>query len=76
MKKILFLILFLPILILLLKFGTVSPCGILRAEVRQEATSAGGFGGFLASALPDAVIDELLAAQYGALSPGRCIELA
>jgi len=46
-------------------FGTVSPCGALRASVRQQDG--------LAAVLPDSVIDLYLAAQYGALSPGRCL---
>jgi hypothetical protein len=63
------------LLILLLKFGTIDPCGILRAQIRQEAARQGGFG-VVASALPDSVIDGIIAAQYGPLSPGRCIVLA
>jgi len=63
------------LLIVALKFGTVSPCGILRAQVRQEAARQGGMG-LLVSALPDSVLDALLASQFGSLSPGRCIALA
>jgi hypothetical protein len=62
-------------LIVMLKFGTIDPCGIVRAQVRQEAAREGGFGA-VASALPDGVIDSIIAAQYGPLSPGRCIALA
>jgi hypothetical protein len=64
------------ILIVLLKFGTIDPCGILRAQIRQEAAREGGLGGFLGSAMPDGVLDGLIAAQYNPLSPGRCITLA
>lgn len=64
------------IVVALLKFGTIDPCGIVRAEVRQEAEREGGFGGAVAAALPDGVIDSIIAAQYGPLSPGRCIVLA
>jgi hypothetical protein len=46
-------------------YGTVSPCGVLRETVRQRDG--------LAAVLPDSVIDLAMAAQYGALSPGRCI---
>jgi len=60
---------------LLLKFGTLAPCGIVRAEVRQAAAREGGFG-VVAGVLPDAVIDSIVAAQYGPLSPPRCIVLA
>lgn len=63
------------IVVVLLKFGTIDPCGIVRAEVRQEAERKGGFGA-LAAALPDGVIDSIIAAQYGPLSPGRCIAIA
>jgi hypothetical protein len=48
-----------------LYFGTLSPCGVLRERVRQADA--------FAAVLPDSVIDVALAAQYGALSPGRCI---
>jgi hypothetical protein len=60
----------------MLKFGTIDPCGILRAQIRQEAGREGGFGGVVASTLPDVVIDGIIAAQYGPLSPVRCIALA
>jgi hypothetical protein len=63
------------LLVVLLKFGTIDPCGILRAQIRQDAAREGGFG-VVASALPDSVIDGIMAVQYGPLSPGRCIALA
>jgi hypothetical protein len=63
------------LLIVALKFGTIDPCGILRAQIRQEAAHKGGFG-IVASALPDGVIDAMIATQYGPLSPGRCIAVA
>lgn len=63
------------LLIVLFQFGTLDPCGIVRAQVRQQAARAGEFGA-LASMLPDGVIDGMLIAQYGPLSPGRCISLA
>jgi hypothetical protein len=61
--------------VLALKFGTVTPCGILRAEIRQEAAREGGFS-LVVSALPDSAIDAILAAQFGPMSPGRCIQVA
>jgi hypothetical protein len=64
------------LLIVFLKFGTIDPCGILRVEVRQEAAREDSFGGVIASALPDSIIDGIIAIQYGPLSPGRCIALA
>jgi hypothetical protein len=76
MKKLLLIIPGVVLLAVLLQYGTLDPCGIVRAKIRQEAAREGGFGGFLASALPDAVINGLLEAQYGPLSPGRCIGLA
>jgi hypothetical protein len=53
--------------LLLLRFGTISPCGILRGSVRQHDE--------LAAVLPDGLIDVGIIAQYGALSPGRCLAL-
>jgi hypothetical protein len=62
--------------VLYLDYGTVAPCGILRERFRQQAVREGGsLGGFVATALPDNVLDGLIAAQYGALSPGHCINL-
>lgn len=63
------------LLVLELQFGTVAPCGILRAELRQEAAREGGFA-LVAAALPDSAINALLAAQFGPMSPGRCLQLA
>lgn len=63
------------VLIIVLKFGTIDPCGVMRAQIRQEAARQGGFGA-VAAALPDGVIDGIIADQYGPLSPGRCIVLA
>jgi hypothetical protein len=58
------------------QYGTVEPCGILRERVRQQAVREGGrLGAFVVTAMPDNVLDGLLAAQYGPLSPGRCINL-
>jgi hypothetical protein len=48
-------------------FGTLSPCGMLRAHVRQRDG--------LAAVLPDSIVDAFLAAQYGALTPSRCIAI-
>jgi hypothetical protein len=76
MKNLLFIIPGVVLLVILLKFGTVSPCGIMREQIRQEAAREGEFGSFLAAAMPDAAIDGILIAQYGSLSPGRCIVLA
>jgi hypothetical protein len=57
-------------------YGTLDPCGILRERVRHQAAhEGGGFGSFLATALPDNVVDGIIAAQHGPLSPGRCISL-
>src|SRR5713101_3883069 len=46
-------------------FGTLSPCGVLRETVRQRDG--------LAAVLPDSIVDLAISAQYGALSPGRCM---
>jgi hypothetical protein len=50
-----------------LSFGTLSPCGILRENVRKHDG--------LAAVLPDGLVDAALAAQYGELSPGRCVSI-
>ncbi len=47
--------------------GTLSPCSMLRETVRQRDG--------LAAILPDSLVDMDIAAQYGPLSPGRCVEL-
>lgn len=62
--------------VLYLRYGTVQPCGILRERFRQQMVREGGqLGGFVATAIPDNVLDGLLASQYGALTPGHCINL-
>jgi hypothetical protein len=61
--------------IVLLKFGTLSPCGIVRYEIRQEALRQGGFGAAIAAVLPDAALDAIVATKYGSLTPGRCISI-
>jgi uncharacterized membrane protein len=45
--------------------GTFSPCVVLRETARR----ANG----LAALLPDDILDQVIEAQYGALSPGRCV---
>jgi hypothetical protein len=63
-------------IVIYLDYGTVAPCGILRERIRQQVVSEGGqLGGFVATAMPDNVLDGLIAAQYGALSPRHCISL-
>jgi hypothetical protein len=61
--------------LLLFQYGTLSPCGMLRVEARQQAARDGGGAALLTSALSDSVIDTLLAARYGPLTPGRCLGL-
>ncbi len=57
-----------------LRFGTTSPCGVLRAEVREEASREHGLDAVLATLLPNSVIDAMVASYYGGdLTPGRCI---
>ena len=59
-----------------LEFGTLSPCGIVRAEVRSSGKKEGGFGGLLAAGLPDSAVDAVIESYYGPLTPGRCIAIA
>ncbi len=62
--------------VLYFNYGTVSPCGILRERIRQQAVREGGqLGSFIVTAIPDNILDGLIAAQYGPLSPGRCVSL-
>lgn len=55
------------ILVVYLSFGTLSPCGVLRENVRKHDG--------MAAILPDGLVDAFLADRYGALSPGRCISI-
>lgn len=61
--------------LLLLQYGTLSPCAILRVQARQQAAHDGGGAAMLTAALSDSVIDTLLDARYGPLTPGRCLGL-
>jgi hypothetical protein len=55
------------------RYGTVAPCGILRERQREQTAAQRGLSAALASALPDQAVDALLAAQYGPLTPQRCV---
>lgn len=59
----------------LFRYGTIAPCGVLRVVAREQAVRDGGAQGFLSAALSDSVIDTLLEARYGPLTPGRCLGL-
>jgi hypothetical protein len=48
-------------------YGTLSPCGVLREKYRHRDN--------LTAVLPDSVVDLAITAQYGALTPRRCIEV-
>jgi hypothetical protein len=50
-----------------LDYGTLSPCGALRETVRKQDG--------LARILPDSVVDAVIEAHSGPLSPGRCLAL-
>ena len=58
---------------LFFRYGTLSPCGILRVEIREHAARQGGADAFLVNAMSDNLLDTALAAQYGPLTPGRCL---
>lgn len=60
---------------ILFRYGTISPCGVLRVQVREQAAREGGAQGFLTSAVSDTLLDTLLAARYGPLTPGRCLAM-
>ena len=59
-----------------LRHGTVSPCGIVRVQVREAGQREGGPGGALAGVVPDGIIDSFIRTKYGDLSLDRCIALA
>ena len=59
----------------LLKFGTLEPCGILRAQLREEAARDRSLGAAFAAILPDAALDALIQATYGPLTRSRCLTL-
>jgi hypothetical protein len=61
--------------VVLLRFGTLNPCGILRVQVREEGTREGTFAAGLATILPDVALDAMMQAAYGPLTPGRCLGL-
>ena len=61
--------------VVLVRYGTLDPCGILRVQMREEASRHGGADAFLANAIPDGLIDAMIAAQYGPLNPGRCLSI-
>lgn len=66
----------LPSLIIIYNYGTLNPCGIVRAQIRQEAARSGGFGGVVVSILSDTIIDGIVTDIIGPLSPGRCLAVA
>ncbi|MBM3548899.1 MAG: hypothetical protein FJX54_18305 [Alphaproteobacteria bacterium] len=47
------------------RYGTLSPCGMLRMQVRLNNN--------LSAMVPDALIDLALGAKLGALTPEKCI---
>ena len=58
---------------LLFRYGTLAPCGILRVEIRENAARQGGADAFIVNAMSDDLLNTALAAQYGPLTPGRCL---
>lgn len=55
------------------KYGTVNPCGILRAKLRNEMTNEGPLGKTISALMPDSAMDVLLEAKYGKLTPATCL---
>lgn len=55
--------------------GTLSPCGILKSQLQQQARENGSVFGALFSIVPDSVADTLLEGVYGTLTPSKCIGL-
>lgn len=56
-------------------YGTIEPCGVMRAKIRAQTIHDGGnFGGLLNSVLSDGVIDAAMSAQYNKpVTPGFCL---
>jgi hypothetical protein len=65
--KILGVIALVPLAIVFMQFGTISPCGMLRENIKQHDK--------LAAHLPDGLIEAGMSMQYGNLSPSRCLAL-
>ena len=59
-------------------YGTIEPCGVMREQIRRDAARHGGdFGGFVASVMPDSVINSMVAAQYDRpVTPYLCLKIA
>jgi hypothetical protein len=60
---------------ILLRYGTLDPCGMLRVQVREQRAREGQLAGSLAAILPDAALDAVIQAAYGPLTPGQCLGL-
>jgi hypothetical protein len=60
---------------ILLKYGTVSPCGILREQIRQEGMQQPNLAGALAVLAPDDALNAMITAAYGPPTPARCLTL-
>jgi len=58
-----------------LRYGTLQPCGILRVQMREQAARGGGPDAFLVTAMPDSLLDAMIAAQYGPLTPATCLSM-
>lgn len=52
--------------------GTLDPCGMIRSRIREDARRAGAIE-VLTTMLPDSVIDAVVEAKFGQMTPGRCI---
>jgi hypothetical protein len=60
------------------KYGTVEPCGVLREQLRRQATAQGGsLGGLLASVTPDSVINAMIQTQHDnrPVTPALCVQI-
>ncbi len=58
-----------------LNYGTIEPCGVLRAKMRhQTARDGGNFGGMIAAMVPDSVINGMITEEYDKpVTPLLCI---
>ncbi|MBY0429490.1 MAG: hypothetical protein K2Q32_09760 [Alphaproteobacteria bacterium] len=55
------------VVLVYLRYGTISPCGILRVRTQENDK--------LAAALPKELVEWGMQAQYGTLTPSRCLSI-
>lgn len=54
-------------------YGSIEPCSVLRTHVREDALRESQLRGFIANPMPASVLNAIIAAQYGLLTPAKCV---